>query len=269
MKQYIGFVVVCFLGTLLYSCASCYSKIQNPKPTNLAGSLDGAPIHRHFTNSKTKTLSRDQSIVQHFSHTTGIPCFLSIHRLQCDCDCDLRTRCAAAVRSHNTTPPLRRRRAHIPLGGRHMVTPEGQAQKKTFWTLTCAGCRSIIVVETHTLRCSSWYTCRQHLIHTPCSTQPRLCLDGSCRRQLCQAHCTGAVPTARLWARRTITYHNVGHSYQSWVPSRQRTNRPIHLSIRQDILKQSTPLMASRLSNQQLLGIQTVESAVCAPLERG
>ena len=33
-------------------------------------------------------------------------------------------------------------------------------------------------------------------------------LGGSCRRQPRQAHCTGAVPAARLWARRTITYHN-------------------------------------------------------------
>ena len=119
----------------------------------------------------------------------------------------------------------------------------------------------------------------QRLIHTLCSTLPRLCLGGSCRRQLRQAYCTGAVPTARLWARRTITYHNMWHSYRSWMPSRQTTNRPIHLSIRQDILRQSTPLLASRLSNQPLLGIQTcrishysasrlVESAVRAPRER-
>ena len=117
-------------------------------------------------------------------------------------------------------------------------------------------------METHTLRCSSWHTCRQRLIHTPCPTLPRLCLGGSCRRQLHQPHCRGAVPTARLWARRTITYHNVGHSYRSWMPSRQTTNRPIHLSIRQDTLRQSTPLMASRLSNQPLLGIQTVEPGI-------
>ena len=32
---------------------------------------------------------------------------------------------------------------------------------------------------------------------------------GSSRRQPRQAHCTGAVPAARLWARRTITYHNI------------------------------------------------------------
>ena len=94
--------MVCFLGTLLYSCASCFSKIQSPEWTNLAGSLDGAPIHRHFTNSKAKTLSRDPSILQHFIHTTGIRCSISIHKLQCDCDCDLRAPCAAAVRSHNT-----------------------------------------------------------------------------------------------------------------------------------------------------------------------
>ena len=149
-----------------------------------------------------------------------------------------------------------------------------------FRTSTCAGYRSIIVVETHTLRCSSWYTCCQRLIHTPCWTLPGLCLGGSCRRQIRQAHCMGAVPTARLWARRIITYHNIGPSYRSWVPSRQTTNRPIHLSIRQDILRQSTPLMASRLSSQPLLCIQTcrishylasrlVESAVRAALESG
>ena len=127
--------MVCFLGTLLYSCSSCFSKIQNPKSTNLAGSLDGAPIHRHFTNSKTKKLSRYRGIIQHFIHTAGIRCFLSIHRLQCDCDCNSRTRCAAAVRSHNTTPPLRPRRDLIALGGRHVVEPEGQAQKKVFFYL--------------------------------------------------------------------------------------------------------------------------------------
>ena len=101
-----GYVVVCFLGTLLYTCSSCSSKIPNPKLTNLAGYLDGAPIHRHFKNLKTKTLSRDRSIIQHFIDTTGIRCFLSIHRVQCDCDCDSRARCAAAVRSHNATPPF-------------------------------------------------------------------------------------------------------------------------------------------------------------------
>ena len=233
-----------------------FLKIPNLKSTNLAGSLDGAPIHS--TNSKTKTLSRDRRILQRFIHTVGIRCFLSIHRLQCDCDCDLHALCAAAVRSHNTTPPLIPRRGLFPLGGCHMVASEQQAQEnKILWTSTCAGYRSIIVVEIHTLRCKSWYTCRQRLIHTLCSTLPRLCLGGSCRRQLRQAHCTGAVPTARLWARRTITHHNIGHSYRSWMPSRQTTNRPIHLSIRQDILRQSTPLMASTLSNEPLLGIQT------------
>ena len=132
-------VVVCCLGTLLYSCSSCFSKIPNPKSTNLAGSLDRSPIHRHFTNSKTKTLSRDRSIIQHLIHTTGIRCFLSIHRLQCDSDCDSRAPCVAAVRSHNTTPPLRPRRGLIALGGRHMVEPEGEDQKKKFLTSTCAG----------------------------------------------------------------------------------------------------------------------------------
>ena len=41
------------------------------------------------------------------------------------------------------------------------------------------------------------------------------------------------------------------------------------MSNRQGILKQSTPLLASQLSNQPLLGIPTVESAVRAPLECG
>ena len=205
-----------FLGNslvLLYSCSSGFSKMPNPKSTNLAGSLDGAPIHRHFITSKTKTLSRDRSIIQHFTHTTGIRCFLSIHRLQRDCDCDSHTRCAAAVKSHNTTPPtLIPRRGLIPRGGRHMVASERQAQKMFFWTSTCAGYRTIIVVETHTLRYSTWYTCRQRLIHTPCSNLPRLCLGGSCRRQLRQAHCTGATHSKAVG---TSKYHSIGHSYLS------------------------------------------------------
>ena len=43
----------------------------------------------------------------------------------------------------------------------------------------------------------------------------------------------------------TSKHHNIGHSYRRWEPSRQTTNRRIHLSNRQDILRQSTPLMAS------------------------
>ena len=115
------------LGNSLVLLCLLFLKIQNPQLTNLAGSLDGAPIHRNFTDSKTKTLSRDRSILQHFIHTVGIRCFLSIHRLQCDCDCDLRARRAADFRSHNTTPPLRPRRGLIPVGGRLMVAPGEQA----------------------------------------------------------------------------------------------------------------------------------------------
>ena len=33
-----------------------------------------------------------------------------------------------------------------------------------------------ILVETHTVEVQSWYTRRQRLIHTPCSTLPRLWL---------------------------------------------------------------------------------------------
>ena len=70
-------VVVYDFGTLLSSCSSCFSKIRNPKSTNLcAGSLGGAPIHRHFRNSETKTLCIDRSIIQHFIHATGFRCFL-------------------------------------------------------------------------------------------------------------------------------------------------------------------------------------------------
>ena len=46
-----------FLGNSLVLLCLLFLKIQNTKSTNLAGSLDGAPIHN--TNSKTKTLSRD------------------------------------------------------------------------------------------------------------------------------------------------------------------------------------------------------------------
>ena len=151
-------------------------------------------------------------------------------------------------------------------------------RKNFFLTSTCAGYRSIIVVETHTLSCSSWYTCLQRLIHTPCWTLPRLCLGGSCRRQLRQAHCTGVVPTAGLWARRTITYHNIGHSYRSWVPSTQNNQQAytsvnstghtkavdtingiqtVELAITWHPDCRVSHYLASRLSNQPLLGIQT------------
>ena len=54
-------------------------------------------------------------------------------------------------------------------------------------------------------------------------------------------------------------YHNIGHSHQGQVPSKQRANRTVHLLGRQGIFSQSTPLH----------GIRTVKSAVCAPHERG
>ena len=97
------------LGTFLFSCLSCFSKIPNRKSTNLCpGSLGGAPIHRHFTNLKPKTLCRDVEVSYSSSFTQlAFRCFICIHRLQCDCDCDCdsRARCAAAVPSHNPTPP--------------------------------------------------------------------------------------------------------------------------------------------------------------------
>ena len=117
----------------LYSCASLFLKIQNPKSTNLAGSLDGAPIHN--TISKTKTLFRDQSILQR--SFTQLAFDASLVFTDCSAiataTCDLRARCAAAVRSHNTTPPLRPRGGLTPLGGRHMVAE--QAQKRNILDL--------------------------------------------------------------------------------------------------------------------------------------
>ena len=60
------------------------------------GNADGKPSYQWYTKIKVacqnclKNLSRDRSIIQHFIHTTGIGCFSSIHRLQCDCDCGSR-----------------------------------------------------------------------------------------------------------------------------------------------------------------------------------
>ena len=45
--------------------------------------------------------------------------------------------------------------------------------------------------------------------HAVFDSATAVALGGSCRRQPRQAHCTGAVPAARLWARRTMTYHNI------------------------------------------------------------
>ena len=127
-------VVVCFLGTRLHSCASLFLKIRNPKSqsTNLAGSLDGAPIitqsRRHKPCSKSE--------VSYSAHSQlAFDASLLFTDCQRDCDCDLRFArcCAAAVRSHNTTPPLRPRRGLIHLGGRHNVECEaGPERKKIF-----------------------------------------------------------------------------------------------------------------------------------------
>ena len=124
-----GLVVVCFLGTRLHSCASLFLKIRNPKSqsTNLAGSLDGAPIitqsRRHKPCSKIE--------VSYSAHSQlAFDASLLFTDCQRDSDCDLRFArccavalrcCAAAVRSHNTTPPLRPRRGLTHLGGRHNV----------------------------------------------------------------------------------------------------------------------------------------------------
>ena len=134
-------VVVCFLGTRLHSCASLFLKIRNPKSqsTNLAGSLDGAPIvtqsRRHKPCSKIE--------VSYSAHSQlAFDASLLFTDCQRDCDCDLRFACccavalrccAAAVRSHNTTPPLRPRRGLTHLGGRHNVKREqAQTEKKIF-----------------------------------------------------------------------------------------------------------------------------------------
>ena len=174
-RRHLTLVVVCFLGTRLHSCASLFLKIRNPKSqsTNLAGSLDGAPIitqcRRHKPCSKIE--------VSYSAHSQlAFDASLLFTDCQRDCDCDLRFArcCAAAVRSHNTTPPLRPRRGLTHLGGRHNVGYRaGPTKKKKFWAWTCVGYRSItvdqswskqwtnpgqnsgpILVETHTPRCS-------------------------------------------------------------------------------------------------------------------
>ena len=108
--SWLPLVVVCFLGTRLHSCASLFLKIRNPKSqsTNLAGSLDGAPIitqsRRHKPCSKIE--------VSYSAHSQlAFDASLLFTDCQRICDCDLRFArccavalrcCAAAVRSHNT-----------------------------------------------------------------------------------------------------------------------------------------------------------------------
>ena len=93
-------VVVCFLGTRLHSCASFLLKIRNPKSqsTNLAGSLDGAPIitqsRRHKPCSKIE--------VSYSAHSQlAFDASLLFTDCQRDCDCNLRAvallRCAVAL----------------------------------------------------------------------------------------------------------------------------------------------------------------------------
>ena len=240
--------MVCFLGTRLHSCASLFLKIRNPKSqlTNLAGSLDGAPIitqsRRHKPCSKIE--------VSYSAHSQlAFDASLLFTDCQRDCDCDLRfaRSCAAAVRSHNTNPQLRPRRGLTHLGGRHNVETEQAQRKNFFWASTCVGYRSITVDQSWSKQWTnpgrnsgpilvetvdqSWskLTHRGAVMVHPSSaphshavfaSATAVALGGSCRRQPRQAHSTGAVPAARLWARRTITYHNIGHSYRSWMLSR-------------------------------------------------
>ena len=89
--------MVCFLGTRLHSCASLFLKIRNPKSqsTNLAGSLDGAPIitqsRRHKPCSKIEVSYSAHSQLAFVASLLFTDC-------QRDCDCDLRfARCCAAL----------------------------------------------------------------------------------------------------------------------------------------------------------------------------
>ena len=150
-------VVVCFLGTRLHSCASLFLKIRNPKSqsTNLAGSLDGAPIitqcRRHKPCSKIE--------VSYSAHSQlAFDASLLFTDCQRDCDCDLRFArcCAAAARSHNTTPPLRPRRGLTHLGGRHNVEYRAGPEKNFFWASTCVGYRSITVAQSWS---KQWTNC--------------------------------------------------------------------------------------------------------------
>ena len=115
----------------------CLFVSQNPKSKiridKLAGSLDGAPMitqsRRHKPCSKIE--------VSYSAHSQlAFDASLLFTDCQRDCDCDLRFArcCAAAVRSHNTTPPLRPRRGLTHLGGRHNVECRaGPERKKIFW----------------------------------------------------------------------------------------------------------------------------------------
>ena len=126
--------------------------------TNLfcAGSLDGAPIitdsRRHKPCSKIEVSYSAQSQLAFDASLLFTDC-------QRDGDCDLRLArcCAAAVRSHNTTPPLRPRRRLTHLGGRHNVECR-VGPEKNFLNLDMCWLQKHnsgpILVETHTLRCS-------------------------------------------------------------------------------------------------------------------
>ena len=190
-------VVVCFLGTRLHSCASLFLKIRNPKSqsTNLAGSLDGAPIitqsRRHKPCSKIE--------VSYSAHSQlAFDASLLFTDSQRDCDCDLRFArcCAAAVRSHNTTPPVETsKRSHQPGRASQCRMQSRPREKKVLGLDMCwlqKHNSGPILVETVDQSCStqwtnpgrnshtevqSWYTRRQRLIHTPCSTLPRLWLS--------------------------------------------------------------------------------------------
>ena len=146
--------------------------------------------------------------------------------------CDLRAAALLLFEAITLPPPLRPRRGLTHLGGRHNVEYRaGPERKKNLGLDMCwlqkhnSGPILVKTVDQSWSKLTHRGAVMVHPSSAPHShavfdSAPAVALGGSCRRQPRQAHCTGAVPAARLWARRTITYHNIGHRYRSWMLSR-------------------------------------------------
>ena len=129
---------------------------------------------------KATTFFKDiQKSYTYRSQQLASRCFIYIRTLQCTiallCAC-----CAAADRNHNTTHPCDLELVSPTLLAPHCRSLGEQRQKKSFWTLRCAG----FLKHNSGPDPTTWVERREHLssapIHTPCSTLP-LCLRRSCR----------------------------------------------------------------------------------------
>ena len=123
--------MVCFLGTLLYSCASCFSKSKIPNPQTSQDLLTG---HQYIAQIR-RQIPCPEIAVSYSASFTQLAFYAFYVFTDCSAIATATSALAALLPSEATTlpPPLRSPRGLIPLGVCQMVASEEQAQEKKFF----------------------------------------------------------------------------------------------------------------------------------------